>query len=150
MRQALSESAIVREVAAQVCQRTARKVIRSLQQLKDALLSGDDSCLTSAWEELCVQVQYEHSFDWETYEATVKQFLAAEVGQLAPHERDAIWLQTPAGDSWDIEDEGSRKPYPVLDEEVVDYLMSEYIYPEASDWSNQRIRKYLEQSLRRD
>jgi hypothetical protein len=144
MTQALSESAIVRKLAEQVCSRISRKVIRALQQQKDALLSGDDSVLASAWEELCVQIQGERSFHWDAYEETVVQWVASEVALLPPHERDAVWLQTPAGESWDTEDEESREPYPVLADEVVGYLTNEYIYRQAGDWTNGRIRQYLE------
>ena len=57
----LSEWRIVRRLAEQVCQRITRRVIRSLRELVDGLQSGDDSGLTNAWEEICVQVQGEQS-----------------------------------------------------------------------------------------
>jgi hypothetical protein len=60
----LSEWRIVRRLAEQVCQRVARKVIRSLRELVDGLQSGDDSGLTNAWEEICGHVQGEQSVKW--------------------------------------------------------------------------------------
>jgi hypothetical protein len=144
MTHALSESAIVRKLAQQVCSRIARRVIKALQQQKNALLSGDDSGLTSAWEELCVQIQGEHSIHWDAYEETVRQWVVIEVEGLLAHEIDAVWLQTTAGENWDTEDEETRDLNPVLAADIVDYVTSEYIYRQAGDWANRRIRQYLE------
>jgi hypothetical protein len=63
-----------------------------LQQQRNDLLSGDDSGVTNAWEEICVQVQEEQSFYWDTYEATVGQYVGVEVEGLPPYELNAIWL----------------------------------------------------------
>lgn len=146
----LSESLIVSSLAEQVCQRITRKVISSLRALKNGLLSGDDSGLTNAWDEICVQVQGEESFSWEAYDLTVRQTVSAEVTELVPHEREAIWLQTPTGEDWDAENEVSRKEYPVAEDEIVEYVTTQYVYSAAGDWGNKRIRKYLEQGLQGD
>jgi len=111
----LSESLIVSNLAEQVCQQITRKVISSLQALKNGLLSGDDSGLTNAWEEICVQVQGGKLFSWEGYDLTVRQTVCAEVTELLPHEREAIWLRTPAGENWDADNEESREEYPVAE-----------------------------------
>ena len=135
---------MIRALAEKVCERLARNVIHGLQQEKDAILSGDDSILTNAWEELCVQVQGQHSFHWDAYEATIEQWVIQEVASLLPHERDAIWLQTPAGEDWSVDDEESRDSNPVIDSEIIHYVITQYIYCQAADWTNQRIRRYLE------
>jgi hypothetical protein len=129
---------------------STRKIIRDLQELKNGLQSGDDSGLTNAWDEICVQVQGQESVSWDAFDLTVRQLVSGEVAKLLPHEREAIWLQTPSGEDWDAEDEKSREEYPVVVDEIVDYLTNEYIYPAAGDWSNKRIRKYVEQSSRMD
>ena len=146
----LSESLIVSNLAEQLCQQLTRKVIFSLQALKNGLASGDDSGLTNAWEEICVQVQAEESFSWEGYDLTVRKMVSAQVAELLPHEREAIWLQTPAGDDWDAGDEETRKEYPVAEDEIVEYVTTQYVYSSAGDWGNGRIRKYLEQGLQED
>src|SRR5215472_1762471 len=63
MSQGLSESAIVRAVAERVAKRLTRKVIATLQQMREKL-AGDDSELKTTWDEICAQVQYEESFYW--------------------------------------------------------------------------------------
>jgi hypothetical protein len=123
-----------------------RKVIRNLQELDNGLQSGDDSGLTNTLEEICAQVQGEQSFLWDVFDLTARQVVQAEVGRMPEYEQEAIWLQTPEGEDWDCEDEDSRARYPVAEDEIVEYLLSKYVYPAAGDWSNKRIRKYLEQS----
>lgn len=139
----LSESSIVRSLAEQVFSRVSQRVIKVLQHQKDSLLSGDDSSLTNRWEELCVQIQGEQSFHWDAYEELIAQLVAREIELLQPHEQEAIWLQTPAGESWDNKDEQSREECPVRADDIVEYLKGE-IYRTAGDWSNRRIRDYLE------
>ena len=149
MTQKLSEWRIVSAAAEEVCQRVTRKIIRDLQELKDVTF-GDDSCLTNAWEEICFQLQGEKSFYWDAYDLTVRQTIEGEVSRLAQYEREAVWLQTPAGEDWDEDDEELRHPYPVADDDIVEYLKDMYVYSAATDWSNKRIRKYLQQSFGHD
>jgi hypothetical protein len=149
--EARSDSRIVTKLADEVCKRIARRIIKEFQQRKNGLLSGDDSGLTNTWEELCVQVQHEQSFYWEMYIADLQRSLAVEVEQLQPYEREAVWLQTPAGEEWDCDDEESREPKPFIGEgEIVEYLTTEYVLAEAERWNNWRIRKYLDGAERSD
>jgi hypothetical protein len=90
------------------------------------------------------------SFARDVYDETVRGLAASEVEKLLPHKREAIWLQSTAADDWACEDESRRQPYPVSNEEIVEYLVNEYIYSEAGNWSNQRIRSYLDRSSRTD
>lgn len=143
MSRALSESAVVCELAEHICERITRSIIATLQRMNNGLLSGDDSGLENTWDEICVQVQCEASFSWDAYDETVRGLVRADVEKLLPHERDAIWLQTPAADNWDCEDESRRAPYPVVGDDIVEYLITEHVYREAGNWSNRRIRKYL-------
>jgi hypothetical protein len=146
----LAEWRIVRRLAEQVCQRVTRRVIRYLQELVDGLQSGDDSGLTNAWEEICVQVQGEQSVLWDAYDVTVRQIVSMEVTRLPEYERDAVWLQTPEGEQWDAEEKDEREKSPVTGDNIIDYLTNDYVYSAAANWSNLRIRKYLDLSNRTD
>ena len=146
----LSEWRIVRRLAEEVCQRVTRLVIRSLRERVDGLQSGDDSGLTNAWEEICAQVQGEQSVLWDAYDVTVRQIVSIEVTALPQEERDAVWLQTPEGEEWDAEEEDERDKSPVAVDNIIEYLTNDYVCPAAANWSNPRIRKYLEQSGRAD
>lgn len=113
-------------------------------------MSGDDSGLKTTWDEICVQVQDEESFYWDAYDHTVRTVVGAQIGGLAKHERDALWLQTEAGADWDSERQGDSEADPVRDDDIIDYLAREYVYAEAGNWSNARIRAYIERSNMRD
>ncbi len=149
MSRALSESTIVREVAGVACARIARKTIAALKRMKDTL-SGDDSELKTTWDEICVQVQDEHSFYWNAYEKTVRSMVSTHAGELVPYEREAIWLQTKSGIDWDSDDLESREDYPVFDDEIVDYITTEHVFAEADRYSNSRIRAFLDRTSIRD
>jgi len=144
MGDSLTESDIVRQVADFASRHVARQAIRDLQRMKHTL-SGDDSELTTTWDEICAQVQYEQSFH-----LTVRQIVSRYVADLQAHERAAIWQQTDAGIAWECGDPKTREVDPVIDDEVIDRITSEYVYLEAGRWSNQRIREFIERSARRD
>lgn len=149
MSDGLSETAIVDAVARQASRRIARKVIRTLQAMTDKL-SGDDSELKTTWDEICVQVQYEHSVFWDACDETVLAMIAEYVKKLPKHEPEAIWLQTDAAIHWDKRGPDNQKSCPVSDEDIADHIAREYIYTEAGRWSNARIRAYIDRSIRRD
>jgi hypothetical protein len=149
MSNALSESAIVREVAKVASRRIARKAMISLQRMKHTL-SGDHSELKTTWDEICAQVQYEESFYWDAYDETVRQIVSHSVRELTNHERAAIWLQTQPGIDWECDEPKEREVDPVIDDDIIDYVTKEYVYFEAGRWSNQRIRDFIERSARRD
>ncbi len=140
----MSESQIVRELAEKAARRITRRVISTLQKMKDTL-SGDDSELKTTWDEICVQVQGEVSFHWDAYDETVRRIVVDQLRSLSGQEREAIWLQTEAADDWTCKDEEDREPEPpVTVADMVDLLTEAYVYAEAARWSNARIRAYLE------
>jgi hypothetical protein len=138
-----SESAVIRALAAQVCDRLTRRTTATLQRTDNAPPSGDDSGLTNTCVEICAQVQFQLSCSWEDYDETVRGLLASDVKKLPPHEREAVWLQPPPADERACEDQCDREPYPIADDGIVEYL-TKYIYGKAADWNNRRIRQYLE------
>jgi hypothetical protein len=149
MSRALSESTIVREVGEVACARIARKTIAALKRMQNTL-SGDDSAMKTTWDEICVQVQDEHSLYWDAYDKTVRSLVGDYSSDLVPYEREAIWLQTRSGIDWDLDDLESREDSPVFDDEIVDYITTEHVYAEADRYSNSRIRAFLERSSIRD
>lgn len=149
MSKSLNELTIVAEFARLAVRRITRKVIADLQRM-ELTLSGDDSELKTTWDEICAQVQYEQFFAWDAYDETVRTLVGGYVSDLPTHEREAIWLQTDPGSDWDCEEPESRKPYPVTNDDIVDYITTEQVYAEAGKWSNERIRAYLDRSSMRD
>jgi hypothetical protein len=138
-----SESAIVRVVSEEAARQITRKVIAALQRMTDTL-SGDDSGLKTIWDEICAQVQYEKSFHSDAYDETVRKIVLGNISTLKTHERDAMWLQTDEGIEWDCKEQEDREGHPVCDDQIVEWLIREHVYAEAGNWSNVRIRAYIE------
>jgi len=137
---------IIRELADQACQRVCHRVIRLLQGI-DGALSGDDSGLDNAWDEICVQVQDEQSFYWDTYLETIRDFVRRDVEALPPYELQAMWLQTEPGWNWSYDHTEDEKECPAVSDDVAGYLIDNQILDKASNWSNRRIRRYIENKM---
>lgn len=132
---------IVADLAEAACTSICRRAIRALQGVTDAVLSGDDSGLVNAWDEVCVQVQGELSFFWEHYLETIEATIRPDIEALPKHVAQAIWLQTPRGMDWVLDGDADREL--VIDrEDIVEHVLS-CVWSAADDWSNARIREYL-------
>lgn len=106
--------------------------------------------MSSVWDEICVQVQYEESFQWDAYEQTMRAFVEASIEDLAQFEREAIWLQTEAALEWEVKEAQERDPYPVYVGDIVDFVMQEHLLPKAGRWNNARIRAFIDRAAMRD
>ena len=145
----LSELAIVNAISHEAAQRLTRKVIADLQSMRDTL-SGDDSGLKTTWDEICVQVQDQELIFWDVHDEIVRNMIGGHVAELAKYEREAIWMQTDAGIDWVCEEPEDRAAYPIVDADIIDYLIHKYVYSEAADWSDARIDAYLARPLTSD
>jgi hypothetical protein len=109
---------------------------------------GDDSRLRNVWEELCVQLQSEEGFGFAAYEETVRAIIEGCVQELPRYVVTALWLRTRAADDWRDRDGYTRfdqdRHLPICDDDVVQYVLAEYVYPLGNDWSNARIRDFLD------
>ena len=103
------------------------QIIRKLQGFKEAL-SWEDSGLENTWDEICVQLQDEYSFE-------------EEVTKMATHEQLAIWLETESAYSYDADEDDLESKYDPT--EVCHHIKSR-LFQKAGEWSNTRIRNYLE------
>ena len=137
-----SEKDVLRKLANEIANRIIRKTISALQQVTDTL-SGDDSELINAWDEICVQVQHEHSFYWDVYDEIARSFIRAYVEELKDYEELTLWFQTDQGWDWLYSDEERDERPPIFVEDIVQFVAQE-LYGKADNWSNERIRKYLD------
>ena len=80
-----SESDVLRQFAEEIARRLSNKTISALQKIT-ATLSGDDTELKNAWDEICVQEQHEHSFYWATYDETARSIVRSYIAELERHE----------------------------------------------------------------
>lgn len=137
----------VPEPPAAVARRVARRTVRTLIGLREGLLSGRDSGLVNVWEEVCVQVQDQHSVCWAAYDHTVYDVVAREVRGLPGTVVAALWVETSQGEDWSIEEEHEGVSPPYCTDDVVEHLV-QLVYSMSANWSNRRIRAYLERHSR--
>lgn len=115
------------------------KVILELIRLREDqyLLSGEDSGLKNVWEEICVQVQDEYSFYWESYEDTIRNFIEEVISkqhiaiQNLVNQLNAIY-------SRDDEEDSS---FNYMDE------FFDLIIENARNYENDRITRYINQEF---
>jgi hypothetical protein len=107
-------------------------------------LCGDDFPLANLWEDICVQEQQQDRsvFLEETYEASLLDFLEGEVDDRDETTRWAIWHRTDAGIDWRVDD--SEPPEKWSSEELGRFILYHYVLPAAEEYSNARIRRYIE------
>ncbi len=132
------------------------RTIRSLQALRETHLhAGADSGLRDTWDEICVQVQEEYSPLWEAYAETIRAFLRWHCERMPARDLHSIWRRTDAGydwqhgmGDWECGEAEARKRLDnqewlyTLDDVVEDLL--ERLLWKAADWSNRRIRRYID------
>lgn len=145
-------SQLVEEFAEAARARVCRAVVTNLRRLP-GMMDGGDSMLRNAWDEICVQVQFQESVFWESaYLPTIEQLIKARIAKLSKCEKRAIWLQSEEGSSWlndldFIQDgqegryDGSGVPY---DDESVIELVLDSVLTEAANYENSRISASLD------
>lgn len=135
---------LISDIAKETVDRITRRVISKLQRLKNGLLSGDDSGLENTWDEICAQKQSEESFYWEAYDETVRAIVSQQLNEVSRTQLQAIWLQTDAGMDWLVDhDEDAPLDVPLDRDDVLNYVVDE-LYQLAENWSNRRIRAFLD------
>lgn len=122
-----------------ICKKIAKNTIWHLQRIRETL-SGDDSPLKNAWDEICVEIQYERSFFWDVYELTSRAIIQGSIEEMDDTLKRLIWFQTDEGYMEDNDKEFSE-------EDVVDYIFQEYVLYEAGRYSNKKIEKVVEKYL---
>lgn len=135
---------ILHTISQAECSRISRKVIRRLQRMTEDMQSGADTPLKNIWDEICVQVQSQESVFWDAYLDLAQRIVWDEVSKLPPAVKQAIWLQTNEGADWEPDYDGGGEAPPVCDDDVLDYVLHDFVLTAAADWTNSRITKYLE------
>lgn len=128
-----------------------RTVIRDLQQLRgEHTQSGPESGLRDVWDEICVQVQLERSPLWDAYLAVLEATVERRMRDVGAVRLKAIWLQTRRGQAWIDEvaerGRGEATPSRVWNAEDVLEHLRERVLSVATEWSNARIRRYLQRA----
>ncbi|MCC6983613.1 MAG: hypothetical protein IT535_10120 [Bauldia sp.] len=136
-------------IAERIAHRISNRVIRQLHRVRDTL-SGDDSGLESAWDEICVQVQLGPSVLWDAYDETVRSLVAGFLSILPEEEKNALRFSAIRFRESIGLNTGQDGGTSVWEEDVVTYITTDFVYADASRWSNSRIRAYIDRSGRTD
>jgi hypothetical protein len=134
---------IISAVAERECRRVCRRVILALQRMPNGSPFDDDIPLQNLWNEVCVQVQVEESVAWGVYVAVMEQAIDAAIERTDLAIRQAIWLRTSDGLAWVPGPEENAAGVPCSRQDIVEYILQEYVLSQAGGYSNARIRKYL-------
>jgi len=118
----------------------AEAVIKYLMELKeDVLLSGDDSGLKTLWEEICVQVQGEESFFWNSYEETIHNLTEKAFDEQPAAVKNLIMYI----EGLEI-DRNENDQEPVYSLEAAIQAIKNEVLTIAGDFENSNITRYLE------
>ncbi|OJV66756.1 MAG: hypothetical protein BGO41_04865 [Clostridiales bacterium 38-18] len=128
-------------------------VIKKLKVTKAPLMTGDDSVLENVWEEICVQMQFEESFFWDTYEFHIIELIKRELESLPKQELQAIWLSTDEfqeifnNNYWDDdlygEVEDDEAAYIINIDSICEFVLYNYVLSVAVNENNEKIDTYL-------
>lgn len=130
---------IVSAVADRAAQQLASGTVEWLQGQRSDL-AGEDSGLGNLWLEFCAQVQGQQSVYWDEFEIAVRETVERLVCELPVAERQALWLQTEAGQDW--LDETDAAQVPIALEDIVEDVYGK-VWQRAADWEDRRLERYL-------
>ena len=133
------ERRLLRTAASAIRASLVDSVITALQRIP-AELSGDDSGLDTAWDEVCVQVQGEESIFWDAYVQTIDGCIAAAIFELAPALMDTLSAATTSGDDW-LDEPDDEGVLPVFEDEIIDMVRSD-LFARADECDNAAIRQF--------
>ena len=142
------EERIIGVWADQLAERLVAKTIAALKKMgKDCMLSGD-SGLKNVWEEVCVQVQFEYSVDWDTYETVIDDLLYSYASELDRSAQMALWATTDEGWDWlrEYRDEDNGYENAPLDIDAIKDMLRGNVLSAASDYKSPAVRRYLRQT----
>ena len=149
------QESLIEEYAKAAGERVCLQAINVLEAITSTL-SGDDSPLENAWEEICAQAQGEESFFWDAYQETMHSTVIGILEQLPHRDQVALWLQTEEGWDWHWDEEfveeqsprserGKNTPQvPLNYDDIARYIVSQFLMQAAEKFSNWNIETYLD------
>lgn len=145
---------IIISKAEKACQKISRKVTGELRKMTSGMQSGDDSPLKNIWDEVCVQVQGQESSLWVYYLNVIGELIRVELKLIDPETEQTVWLQTDQGADWDMDiemkiqnEEEVPEKIEASEDNIIEFILNEYILKTAADYKNKRIEKFLDQDM---
>ena len=131
-------------------------VIRHLQSIKrdsGMMQSPESSGLINLWDEICVQVQWEYSPYWDSYEDYIEAIIDESVRTLPKEEKLMIWLSSESFSDWadsydedDNCDDAFSEFFPEgYDSDAIIKTIYEEVISRADVYQNRRITTFIDQ-----
>jgi hypothetical protein len=119
-----------------------KSAILSIQKIDNIILTtGDDSVLKNYWDEICVQQQCERFYSWSLYDTMIDLAIESAIENLPRKGRVIISKLAEYKLNGKIENDNFYSP-----EIMVDFIKRR-VLEAANDYTNARIRKYLDNSI---
>ena len=139
---------IVSEHARALASQIGLQVASDLKRTREPLLSGDDSGLTSVWQEICAQVQGEESVFWDAYVQIMRDYVLSRLQTVSAPELEMLWLRTESGWDWlwDVVNakKGEAHPHPGVDQEAIaHWIVQEFLKPLAEEDDSKSVARFL-------
>ena len=108
--------------------------------------------LKNSWDDVCYQIQKEKSFYWSHYDDMVASNILSLLAEQEDYEVNSIWLQTndvdyQLSELWSdgmiIDNQYKAIYLSCYIHDIARYITGEYIYKQAEDWRNDRLRQFL-------
>ena len=131
-------------------------VIRHLQSIKrdsGMMQSPESSGLINLWDEICVQVQWEYSPYWDSYEDYIEVIIDESVRTLTKEEKLMIWLSSDSFSEWadsydeddNCDDAFSESLPEGYDSDAIIKAIYEEVISRADEYQNRRIMTFMDQ-----
>ena len=133
------ERRLIRRAAVVLRNSLVESCVAELSRMQSGL-SGDDSGLDTAWEEICVQVQDEESFFWDAYMRIISDCIAAGLAKLPRSLRDVLSAATDEGDDW-LDEPDDDGVVPMFEDEIINMVRSELL-ARADEYDNEAIQQF--------
>ncbi|MGY4515210.1 hypothetical protein [Lysobacter sp. HA18] len=119
------ECAVLDRLVTDIARLASANVVASVVAHLNGLPGAMDEGRSTAWDEICVQVQSGESLEWESYRLTLEQAARGAIFQLATAMQQALSLQTADGMEWI--DVGRDDEVPVYEDAVVQHVVVEVL-----------------------
>jgi len=125
-----------------ICARVTRAVVRELSKTPTPM--SDITGMKSLWQDICIELQYEHSVAWDYYEGEAELAVHRRVDALDQHDLTCVWLETDRAGEWLCKGSCEDAVIPADSYEVACFILSKHVFQEAIDSKDKAVRAWID------
>jgi len=126
-----------------VCKRLTSEVVKQLKSMPNPF--SEITGVKSIWHDICVQLQYEQSIEWDAYEYEAKSSVWRYVEELNSDDMTCVWLQTSQGDDLPWQNRDTPDEIPFLADDVVDHILRKCVFGQAINSEDREVRDWIDE-----